>query len=578
MKKFWKILALFSVFALSLLMFAACDEPKQPEQSGGETQTPSGETGETQEPVYYDITFDSAGGSAVAPQTIRGGSRVFRPADPVKDGFGFVDWYYNGEPYRFRDKVESDLTLVAEWGPCEVVVSQRVDKPESWDFDSLSVSDAENAPAGDVLVRYDADEQFCFSDEGEYFVYEQGAEDPVGHYLVSDFSLSLRDFDKAGQMTYGEMTVAGQTGTYFQWLNSTYQPHLYLEDDAFETMIAYCETKNYNVIRVSIYSIQLDNMTVLFNSYFPLRTWTTRDFPVADVKALGQFDLWSQSQGTTEIYFSIEFLYDEGVEKASVFDAKYFLNAEGKQADGSAAITWGEFAVGERTGNFYKWTSSAYQPFIEMNAAFAESKAEWKAAGYNALKVTAYPILKDNSLVLGGTDANGVQTAKKYFSLNKWDVGILPLDDFEGLYLWSQSQGTTEVYFSVEPCVGFSVYFDKGVNPVENEEYNQKNQFVFHFEDRTYQPAATMSQDGVAAMKEFAEENGYNTLRVLVLDTDVPLNAVFNENQNAYNSDGTSGWGVDKTIALSELDTFRMWSWSESGVAADFVLEFLTVA
>ena len=83
-----------------------------------------------------------------------------------------------------------------------------------------------------------------------------------------------------------------------------------------------------------------------------------------------------------------------------------------------------------------------------------------------------------------------------------------------------------------------------------------------------------MSQDGVAAMKEFAEENGYNTLRVLVLDTDVPLNAVFNENQNAYNSDGTSGWGVDKTIALSELDTFRMWSWSESGVAADFVLEF----
>ena len=48
------------------------------------------------------------------------------------------------------------------------------------------------------------------------------------------------------------------------------------------------------------------NMTVLFNSYFPLQTWTTRDFPVADVKALGQFDLWSQSQGTTEVYFTIE--------------------------------------------------------------------------------------------------------------------------------------------------------------------------------------------------------------------------------------------------------------------------------
>ena len=155
MKKISKIFSLAVMLAVALLLFAACQETEQ---------TPN-----PQEPVYYTVTFDMNGGTAVKSQTVRGGGRVYRPNDPVKDGFGFVDWYYEGEPYRFRNKVEGNLLLVAEWGPCEAVVSQKFDTPAGWDFATLSVLDASGAAAEDSLSISDG--QFCFVNEGEYKIY-----------------------------------------------------------------------------------------------------------------------------------------------------------------------------------------------------------------------------------------------------------------------------------------------------------------------------------------------------------------------------------------------------------------------
>lgn len=43
--------------------------------------------------LAYRVTFDSAGGSAVAPINVLNGRTLSRPAEPVRDGYAFVGWY-----------------------------------------------------------------------------------------------------------------------------------------------------------------------------------------------------------------------------------------------------------------------------------------------------------------------------------------------------------------------------------------------------------------------------------------------------------------------------------------------------
>ena len=71
--------------------------------------------------TYYTVTFDSAGGSDVTPQTIEEGGKVTKPADPVKEGFDFVGWTYTEKEWNFDNTVNGDMTLVAVWKQQQVV-------------------------------------------------------------------------------------------------------------------------------------------------------------------------------------------------------------------------------------------------------------------------------------------------------------------------------------------------------------------------------------------------------------------------------------------------------------------------
>ena len=62
------------------------------------------------------VTFDSAGGTAVASQTVANGTAATRPADPTLDGFEFQGWLTeSGEAYDFAAPVTGDLKLCASW-------------------------------------------------------------------------------------------------------------------------------------------------------------------------------------------------------------------------------------------------------------------------------------------------------------------------------------------------------------------------------------------------------------------------------------------------------------------------------
>lgn len=88
--------------------------------------------------VYYDLdfhtlTFDTMGGSAIDPVTVRHGNAVARPADPTKDKYTFIGWYVDPEfteEYDFATVLEADKTIYAKF-------------------------ELTSTPIGDIYVRYD---------------------------------------------------------------------------------------------------------------------------------------------------------------------------------------------------------------------------------------------------------------------------------------------------------------------------------------------------------------------------------------------------------------------------------------
>ena len=73
--------------------------------------------------VYYDLdfhalTFDTMGGSRIAPVKVRHGNAVAKPKDPVNGGYWFDGWYTDKTyrtPYNFATPLTQDTTIYAKW-------------------------------------------------------------------------------------------------------------------------------------------------------------------------------------------------------------------------------------------------------------------------------------------------------------------------------------------------------------------------------------------------------------------------------------------------------------------------------
>ena len=65
----------------------------------------------------YTVTFDTADGTSIDPQTIKDGGKVSKPDDPTREGYEFKGWTLNGVDYDFTVPVKADLVLTAVWTP-----------------------------------------------------------------------------------------------------------------------------------------------------------------------------------------------------------------------------------------------------------------------------------------------------------------------------------------------------------------------------------------------------------------------------------------------------------------------------
>ena len=78
--------------------------------------------GEIPDSTNVTVTFDSAGGSPVEPQSVPQGQPAQRPAAPTKDGYTFIGWYNKADlqyinlpEWNFDYPVFENMELVAQW-------------------------------------------------------------------------------------------------------------------------------------------------------------------------------------------------------------------------------------------------------------------------------------------------------------------------------------------------------------------------------------------------------------------------------------------------------------------------------
>ena len=65
--------------------------------------------------VYYQVIFDSMGGSDVAGQNVLVGDVVRTPNETVREGYQFDGWYWHDKKFDFNTKIRQDITLKAKW-------------------------------------------------------------------------------------------------------------------------------------------------------------------------------------------------------------------------------------------------------------------------------------------------------------------------------------------------------------------------------------------------------------------------------------------------------------------------------
>jgi len=91
-----------------------------PTQSPTPTPTPS------PEPVYYTVTFNSNGGTAIASQSVMNNHTVAAPESPTQNGYTFGGWYSDSaltQTFSFETPIAANTTLYAKWNINSYTVS-----------------------------------------------------------------------------------------------------------------------------------------------------------------------------------------------------------------------------------------------------------------------------------------------------------------------------------------------------------------------------------------------------------------------------------------------------------------------
>ena len=199
----------------------------------------------------YTVSFNANGGTEVASQTIYHGEKASKPADPVKAGYTFDGWYYNGEPWSFGGHVvTSDMMIEAHWKAIDYVAI-------FYNDDGTILDQQDNVHYGERLayqgatpvkpnpedhylytftgwdkeLTVDGDMVFTAQYSKEYAPFEERYLDAEGNVIYNRF---IRDEGSLMKLTFNNQELATIDGQY----------RLEAEDGLLSNGIQICASNN----------------------------------------------------------------------------------------------------------------------------------------------------------------------------------------------------------------------------------------------------------------------------------------------------------------------------------------------
>ena len=109
MKHCKKNVSVLALLLTAILIFSAC------------AASPQNSDGKTEEPIFYCVTVDGV------PQNVLKGKTALEPPEPEKDGFNFLGWISEGEPFDFSVPIYKDTVVESRFEAISVNVPEAED-------------------------------------------------------------------------------------------------------------------------------------------------------------------------------------------------------------------------------------------------------------------------------------------------------------------------------------------------------------------------------------------------------------------------------------------------------------------
>ena len=132
--------------------------------------------------VKHNVIFSVVGGESPATQVVEHGNKASQPADPVREGFDFIEWRLGGKQYDFSIAVTEDITLVAYFksnGQVPTITNDtlKIDPPELelWVGITLQLNIMPNGETVDFMANTSATFDFVSTDPEVVSIEDNGS-------------------------------------------------------------------------------------------------------------------------------------------------------------------------------------------------------------------------------------------------------------------------------------------------------------------------------------------------------------------------------------------------------------------